>query len=451
MTLPISSLANMEYMLYGGGLGFNPNCPSYLNGYRANSAGLYSNPYMYNGMYQNAWNNPYYNNSQSVFSKPNNTVNTEVAGQDAVNTNNKDLDTLCDYYRKSLAPSESLTGAAIGGAAFGLVNNTRFIAHPINSFFTIGKVEKMFADVKNKGSKMYELWRNPETHKIMTDAYARMHKLEGGAQSRLGLFKLRLDKVDKDLYNSLKSEMEAALRSGDKEAIATATEKIRIATNAKTGYIPQGWRKAKEVLGFKSKAPSIAEKLADKNAIKSAVQTNMAEKSASTLSQQFKHSLKGQGGMGGVLMFGMEYLFDWQNIQAAFSKDKETGWKQVGQTTAKGLGALAGWAAGEAVGAWAGAKIGAMAGTAIAPGIGTAIGAVAGLIGGSIGCALMGKFTKKLVGEDVGAKVLTENMKKTPEGQVQLIQMALAKAQAGEEVPQNVLNAAQNAAQRLSA
>ena len=245
--------------------------------------------------------------------------------------------------------------------------------------------------------------------------------------------------------------MESALKSGDKERIATATEKIRIATNAKTGYIPQGWRKAKEVLGFKSKAPSIAEKLADKNAIKSAVQTNMAEKSASTLSQQFKHSLKGQGGMGGVLMFGMEYLFDWQNIQAAFSKDKETGWKQVGQTTAKGLGALAGWTAGEAVGAWAGAKIGAMAGTAIAPGIGTAIGAVAGLIGGSIGCALMGKFTKKLVGEDVGAKVQVENMKKTPEGQVQLIQMALAKAQAGEEVPQNVLNAAQNAAQRLSA
>ena len=446
MTLPISSLANMEYMLYGGGLGFNPNCPSYSNGYRASSAGLY-NPYLYNGMYQNAWNNPanYYGNYQnpSVFNNQNSGADSFVK-----DTNNKDLDTLCDYYTKSLAPSESISGAAIGGAAFGLVNNTRFIAHPWNSFSTIGKVEKMFADVKNKGSKMYELWRNPETHKLMTDAYARMHKLEGGAKSRLGLFKARLDK---DLYDTLKSEMESALKSGDKEAIAKATEKIRIATNAKTGYIPQGWRKTKEFLGFKSTAQTVAEKIADDKAITSAVSKNMAEKSASTLSQQFKHSLKGQGGVGGALMFGMEYLFDWGNIQAAFSKDKETGWKQVGQTTAKGLGALVGWTAGEAVGAWAGAKIGAMAGTAIAPGIGTAIGAVAGLIGGSIGCALMGKLTKKIVGEDVGAKVAAENMKKTPEGQVQLIQMALAKAQAGEKVPQHVLNAAQNTAQRLSA
>ena len=45
MTLPINSLANMEYMLYGGALGANPNCPSYANGYKAVNNNYY-NPYM---------------------------------------------------------------------------------------------------------------------------------------------------------------------------------------------------------------------------------------------------------------------------------------------------------------------------------------------------------------------------------------------------------------------
>ena len=50
MTLPINSLANMEYMLYGGALGANPNCPSYANGYKAVNNNYY-NPYMQ--QYQN--------------------------------------------------------------------------------------------------------------------------------------------------------------------------------------------------------------------------------------------------------------------------------------------------------------------------------------------------------------------------------------------------------------
>ena len=42
MTLPINSLANMEYMLYGGALGANPNCPSYANGYKAVNNNYYN-------------------------------------------------------------------------------------------------------------------------------------------------------------------------------------------------------------------------------------------------------------------------------------------------------------------------------------------------------------------------------------------------------------------------
>ena len=65
MTLPISSLANMEYMLYGGALGANPNCPSYVNGYKAannNLYGGYYNPSIYNNPYYNWQNTGYYNN-----------------------------------------------------------------------------------------------------------------------------------------------------------------------------------------------------------------------------------------------------------------------------------------------------------------------------------------------------------------------------------------------------
>lgn len=441
MVSSIGSLANMEYMLYGGASGMNANTPSYMNGYRANTGfyGNYYNPYMYDSYNTNP-------NSQSVFSSASPAATNNAQAQTFGSA--KDWNTLGDYYIKGQNPSESIGGAAIGGAAFGLMTNLRFIAHPWNSLSTIGKVEKTFADVKKKGTKMYELWRNPETHKLMTDAYARMHKLEGGAKSRLGLFKSRLDKAT---YDSLKSEMEAALKSGDKKAIATATEKIRVATNAKTGYIPKGWNKLKTAMGF-NPSMSVAEKIADKGAISQSVSKNLTEKgTALGLKDQFKHSIKGQGGLGGALMFGMEYIFDWSKIKSAFAKDSSTGWTQVGQTTAKGLGSLIGWTAGEAVGSWAGAKLGAALGTAVAPGVGTAIGAVAGLVCGSIGVALAGKLTRKIVGEDVGTKAEVENMKKTPQGQAQLLQLTAQQAMADKKLDPKVALAIQNIASQASA
>lgn len=434
MVASINSLANMEYMLYGGTLGANMNCPSMANGYRAgvNFYGNYYNPY-----YAQAYNQNYSNNyNNSIYDAYTPSANTQASGQLGFGASKSDLDVLGRYYMKGLNPSESLGGAALGGAAFGMMTNLRFFAHPWNSLSTIGKVEKTFADVKKEGTKLYELWRNPETHKIMTDAYARMHKLEGAAKSRLGMFKSQLDK---GVYDSLKAEMESALRSGDKNKIATATEKIRVATDAKTGRLANGWKKL-----WGGKPTNVSELVKDKTAIKAAVEKNVAEKGAKTLSEQFKHSLKGQGGIGGALMFGVEYLMDMGKIKSAFSKDSETGWKQVGQTTVKGAGSLIGWTVGEAAGAWAGAKLGALAGSAIAPGVGTVIGAVAGLIGGSIGCALAGKFTKKLVGEDVGTKVEVENMKKTAQGQVQLLQLTAQQAQGDKKLDPKVARALQN-------
>ena len=120
---------------------------------------------------------------------------------------------------------------------------------------------------------------------------------------------------------------------------------------------------------------------------------------------------------------------DFGKIRSAFSKDSTTGVKQLGQTSVKAAGSIIGWTVGEAVGAAAGAKIGAAVGTAFCPGLGTAIGAVAGLVGGSIGTWAMGKLTHKIVGEDVGSKVEVQKMKKTAQGQQQLLQLTLAQAQ----------------------
>ena len=440
MVAPINSLMNMEFMLYGGASGANAACPSYANGYMANRNSWNMPFYGYNGnMGQYGNNNSAFNGGMNI----NRSALSDSIANAASKSSSKDLDVLGEYYLKGLSPSESIMGAAVGGAAFEIINNLRFITNPWNSFTTIGKVDKMF-----RAPELKELWGNKESFELMKDAYARMHKLEVGGMSRPGLFKKRLDK---SVYDSLKSEMEAALNSGNKEAIATATERIRIATNANTGYLAQGWAKLKGALGFNGTITPVAERIADSGKISQAVTKNMTERYASkTLGQHLIHDFKGQAGLGGLLFAAMEFVFDWGKLKAAFSKDSETGWKQVGQTSIKAAGSIIGWSAGSAVGTWAGAKLGAMAGTAIAPGVGTVIGAIAGAVGGMIGCNLMGRVTHKIIGEDVGSKVELAQMKATPQGQAQLLQITLAQAQSDKKLDPKVAAALQNVAAQYS-
>ena len=188
MVSPINSLTNMEYMLYGGASGVNPNCPSFSNSYMANrNSWNYQMPFGYNN--QSIWNNQYGQNYDYG----------NVGGASA-----RDMDTLGKYYLKGMEPSESLLGAAGGGAAFALVNNTRFIAHPFASLSSLSTVEKMFAGVKDEKSALGKLWSNPETNGLVRDAYHKMHKLEGASKWRFApLFKKRLDKTT---YDTLKKE-----------------------------------------------------------------------------------------------------------------------------------------------------------------------------------------------------------------------------------------------------
>ena len=436
MVSPINSLTNMEYMLYGGASGVNPNCPSFSNGYMANrNSWNYQMPFGYNN--QSIWNNQYGQNyGLGNMGGVSSAMTPEQNSQTTFGTSARDMDTLGKYYLKGMEPSESLLGAAGGGAAFALVNNMRLVAHPFASLSSLGTVEKMFAGVKDEKSALGKLWSNPETNGLVRDAYHKMHKLEGASKWRFApLFKKRLDKTT---YDVLKKEMETALKSGNKEQIAKATEKIRVATGAKTGVIPQAWRSIRG-----NAAPDIAKMTTD-SAVKAAIDKKLAEKAATGYGEAIKKGFKSQGLKGGAFFAAMEFLMDFGKIRSAFSKDSTTGVKQLGQTSVKAAGSIIGWTVGEAVGAAAGAKIGAAVGTAVCPGLGTAIGAVAGLVGGSIGTWAMGKLTKKLVGEDVGSKVEVEKMKKTAQGQAQLLQLTALQAQDDKKLDPKVAQALQN-------
>ena len=436
MIYPINSLANMEYMLYGGASGVNSNCPSFSNGYMANrNSWNYQMPFDYNN--QSIWNNQYGQNyGLGNMGGVSSAMTPEQNSQTTFGTSARDMDTLGKYYLKGMEPSESLLGAAGGGAAFALVNNMRLVAHPFASLSSLGTVEKMFAGVKDEKSALGKLWSNPETNGLVRDAYHKMHKLEGASKWRFApLFKKRLDKTT---YDVLKKEMETALKSGNKEQIAKATEKIRVATGAKTGVIPQAWRSIRG-----NAAPDIAKMTTD-SAVKAAIDKKLAEKAATGYGEAIKKGFKSQGLKGGAFFAAMEFLMDFGKIRSAFSKDSTTGVKQLGQTSVKAAGSIIGWTVGEAVGAAAGAKIGAAVGTAVCPGLGTAIGAVAGLVGGSIGTWAMGKLTKKLVGEDVGSKVEVEKMKKTAQGQAQLLQLTALQAQDDKKLDPKVAQALQN-------
>lgn len=365
-----------------------------------------------------------------------------------------DLDTLGKYYLQGMNPSENLASAAVGGAAFGLLNNPRMVVHPWNSIKSTRSVDKMFQGIKQASSKLGKMWVDKKGgQEILSEAYARMHKLEALNNSKLGLFRKSIKGVKgsdgKLVYDTLKKQMTSALASGDKKLIAEATEAIKRQTNAFTGYIPRfmKWAHIDKPFAFLRKKfinPSHYQdltKVAGENVKKAAEKT--------TFGQFMKHSC----GIGNGAMFAaLEVVMDLFNgkIQSAFSKDSETGWKQVGQTALKGVGSAVGWAVGEGIGAWAGAKLGAMAGTAIAPGVGTAIGAVAGLIGGSIGCWLTGKLTHKIIGTEAGDQVKLDEMKKSKEGIQQLCSITLEQAKNDKNVDEKTLQAIQNVAQAIA-
>lgn len=423
MVAPISALANMEYALYGG-YGMNTAAPNYLNGYR-DSINMYdsmANPYAYMNPYM--YNNSAYGangvngvNSSIYAQNPNNTtVNNSV---DMSKTNEADMNKIANFYANNLEPNMSLGNAIMSMGAMGaVITNPRLFVHPINTvratFFDKG-VKEMFKDVRKDGSLMNKLWK--ENHIVMEDAYFRMNKLEARNHSKIGLFRKRYTPEE---YNKLKTIMEDALKTGDINKVAEASAKLEQA------YVNNGgFYKLLDKLGIR-KMKTVDNAVKDNKVI-----TQNAKKLLDGKNITFKKALKKTGTAGAVLMAALELLSGFGKIQTAFSKDKKTGMKQLGQTTVKAAGNAAGWVVGEAAGTAIGAKLGAAIGTAVCPGLGTAVGALLGVVGGSIGVWFAGKATKALVGEDVADKIQAENMTKTQEGQTQLLEYTAQKIQEG--------------------
>jgi hypothetical protein len=435
----------MEWKLYGGA-NYGTSAPSFGNGFRGAVLGTAMMPsYMTPAaMY------PYsmYNNMTNP-SLPSWVDNCTKQQSSSVTSNGieSDLDTLANFYKKGLEPSDGLMGSVLGGAAFGLIQNPRLLAHPYNSIKGLSDVKSMFKGVREEGSAMNALWK--ENEGVMREAYFQMHKASSRAAGwKTGLFRKRYDATQ---YEQLKGIMERALKNakstGNIEEVAKASETLK-AAYVNDGVLPKAWRSIKGFLGFKSEAPDIAARIADKTTIAENATKLISESNTKSFAKALKHC---GGGLKGALFFmGVELFMGKGKIITAYGKDSETGNKQLGQTLIKGAGSAAGWAAGEAAGVWAMGALGAKIGTLFGPGVGTAIGGLVGVIGGSIGCWLAGKATHAIVGQDVADSVKAKNLTKTAEGQAQLLQYTLDKYQSGDKLDPKIINAANNVYAKLA-
>jgi len=445
MITPINSLMNMEMQLYGG-LNTNTAAPSYLNGYKGVSNNSIYSPAFYG--YGNV-----YGNNGTVFQqnipsqyKTQNSNSSVPAGTPFKGLSDEDVNALTDFYAKNLDPSESLASAAIMGTAMGtLMANPRTIVHPWNSLRSFGDVKEMFKGVKVDGSDMNKLWK--ENNVVMEEAYSQMQRATARSKSRwtCGLFRKRYTQNE---YNELKKIMQEALDSKDINKIAEATEKLRHAYS-NNGHIPGLWDKIRG-----KKSSTVASRLADTTTITNNAKTLIGYNKM-TLSKAFKKA----GGKVGLAFGLIEILMNIPKIQAGYAKDEENaklgiksnnGGKQLAQTSVKAVCNTVGWAAGETLAIWGFAKAGAAIGTALGPGIGTIAGAAIGFLGGSIGMWLGGKLGKGLMGNDVANKIEAEKLAQTTEGQVQLLQLAMEKAQSGEKIDPKTQQAVQNVISQLA-
>ena len=218
----------------------------------------------------------------------------------------------------------------------------------------------------------------------------------------------------------LVENMKQAIANKDINAIAEAAEKLQAARGFDGKLIP-------------GKKRTVAERLAEKTAKGDIAKgtKNLVNISKGELGSLMKSCFKKD--FRAFLIF--EAIFGLGKIFTAFNKDSETGLKQTGQTVGKAATATAGWCLGRAAGTWLGAKAGAAIGTAICPGAGTAIGALIGFTVGSIGMWAGHKLGNLVFGADVANKIEAKNLAKTEDGQVQLLQFAMQKAQEGKTDP----------------
>ena len=266
--------------------------------------------------------------------------------------------------------------------------------------------------MKNKNQKTIEMFykegaphmelykKNPD---LMLEAQNAMQKLEKKFHKDAKLVKGNREALAKlaEERKFFRDTMEAALRSNNPKEIATATEQCKVASGVKNGRFARTFRK------FRSPDNII------KNRFDATASAEAAGKFANVKPPKactsFLGNLKKLGKIGGIMTAAMALIpivTDWGKIQSAFASDSENkqngkdtnyGWKQVGQTGAKGAASAITYTLFDVIGrtltkkclgklaARLAAKIAVKGGCKI---LGTAIGSVVPGIGNVIGLAL---------------------------------------------------------------
>ena len=442
MISPISSLANMEMALYGG-LGSGTAVPSYSNGYKLsnnNSIFSYNPSFMGNvGGYNYGYNNM--NFGQQLPSQYSNfSASTGApAGTPFQGLSKDQVNAITDYYAKNLEPSESLSGAVISGTAMGaLMLNPRVIAHPWNTLTSFSDVNNIFKGARKEGSAINKLWN--ENSYIMEEAYAETQRLTARRKWKIGAFRKRYTETE---YKQLKEIMEKAVKSGDMNKIAEATETLKHAY-VNNGFLPDLWNKIRG-----KETPTVMARVKDSKVI-----ANNVKELFSYSKMDLKKAFKKTGGWIGVAFGAIEILMNLNKITTAFAKDKENeekgiktnyGRKQTTQTTIKATGNAIGWAAGETLGVLAAAKYGAKIGTKCGGLVGTLVGACAGMCVASLGMWIAGKGTRALLGDDVSNKIEAENKLASAEGQQELLMDVAQSIQKDKNADPRTMNAVTSA------
>ncbi len=416
----INTLANMEYMLYGGTSGSRANCPSYSNGYC--SQGAYnSTPYGYGypafgSVYPNYYTN---NNSSSIMNGNSSALSTQglsSQGTSAQSTSfqqgitQEDIDKLADYYAKNNVLEEGFLGAAGGGLSWMAWEHAQSLVHPLNANKGFKAAEEIFKNVPKEFMK-----KNPV---LSQEAWRVLQQATRDTESKWftsGWLRKPIPKADIQPYiDNLKN----ALAGGKVDEVAKATVELDAARGMDG-----------KLAGLISKKRTVAERIAQKTE-----SGEIAKNTANLINIS-------QGGFGSLVkstfkkdfvgFMAIEALGNAGKIFTAFGKDTETGVKQTGQSLGKSALGVTGWCLGRAAGTWLGAKAGAVIGSAICPGAGTVAGAVIGFVVGSIGMWAGHKLGNWILGQDVADKVEAEKLAKSPQGQAQLLQFAAQKAQEG--------------------
>lgn len=438
MTGSLSALDNMSMQLYG-----TPYMPAYQNQTMAN-------PYAYNysyPQYQSYANQNYANqglNTGSIYGNgyatpasagydsytPSATqqTNTETSFQGLTQA---EAQALVKTYQKGLEPVEKL--ALGGGISMAITQNPRVIAHPLNTLQTFfgfnngGATNKMFEGLRDS-----KLWKDHAY--IMEEAYAQMNRTEARSMTKLGILRGQYSAED---YKKLSDTMEKALKSGNIDEIAKATETLRHA-QVNDGKLIKFFRG--------DKTPTVDSRLADTAKI-----TEETSKLLKNKNMDFKQAWQTAGGKSCLLVGGMSMLANVGKIKTAFQVDTKTGMKQLGQSTAKSAANALGWQAGEALGIWASTKITPTIASKFGGKWATLVAAVARPVCGIITSWLANKATRAVVGEDVVNKVQAEQAITTQEGQVAMVQDLVARAQQGEQIDPLAMQAAQKIAMQYGA